>query len=48
MSMFPLQQKVINLSISINTMCYYPSTVNETDVCLALACNNDLPAAAVL
>lgn len=29
-------------------MYYYPSTANERKVCLAHACNNDMPGAAIL
>lgn len=29
-------------------MYYYPSTANEREVCLAHACNNDMPGAAIL
>lgn len=36
------------LAISINKMYYYPSTANEREVCLAHACNNDMPGAAIL
>lgn len=36
------------LAISINKMYYYPSTANERKVCLAHACNSDMPGAAIL
>lgn len=36
------------LIISINKMYYDPSTANERKVCLANACCNDIPGAAVL
>lgn len=36
------------LTSSINKMYYYPSAANERKVCLAHACNNDMPGAAIL